>query len=124
MALYHYTTETRLAHILATGRLQTSSDRQADSTYGIGWYFTDLHPGTCEKVLMRYCWERDTLYQRVRCFLQVQVLGGVPRLMRAHVYFVPQAPFVSFTPVNHGPIPECPLKPCHSCASNPERRPH
>lgn len=121
MALYHYTTETRHANIMKSGRLLPSEDTQQDSTYGAGWYLTDLTPSTCEKTLMHYCWQRTTLHQRVRHYLLLNVVGGEPYYMREHVYFVPKSPFVSFSLVADGEVPECTLKPCHSCPWNPDK---
>lgn len=122
MALYHYTTENRHNEILRTRTFYHSSDIQNDSTYGIGWYFTDLAPNTCEKVLMHYCWQRATLYQRVKYYFRLSVIGATVQWRRQHVYFVPANPTVSFNIEDHGQIPECPLKPCYSCKVNPETR--
>jgi len=121
MALYHYTTETRHDEIIASGKFKSSSDTQTDSTYGIGWYFTDLGPDVCDMILMDYCWQKDTLHQRVKYFFSLEVVGGSAHWRRDHVYFVPQSFNVSFKIVDHGMVPECPLKPCHSCAKNPKK---
>ena len=121
MALYHYTTQTRHDAILRSKTLNHSSDIQQDSTYGIGWYFTDLDPESCEKIRMHYCWQRGTLHQRVKYYFQLAVVGAIPQWKRKHVYFVPLNANVSFRIVSHGEVPECPLKPCHTCRFNPER---
>jgi len=123
LALYHYTTETRLAGILDTGTFKPSENLRTDSVYGAGWYFTDLPPWTCEKVLMHYCWERTTLHPRVKYYMQIDVIGAEPIWKREHVYFVPKSSFVSFKVIQAGPTPECPDKPCYSCERNPEKRP-
>jgi len=121
MALYHYTTKSRHDEIISSGKFKSSSDTQTDSTYGIGWYFTDLGPDICDIVLMDYCWQKDTFHQRVKCFFQLEVVGGQAHYMRNHVYFVPQDIYVSFNIVRHGEVPECSLKPCYSCEKNPNR---
>ena len=121
MALYHYTTERRLEDILGSGTFHPSTDTVHDAAYGEGWYFTDLPPDTCEKILMYYCWQKGTLHRRVRYYLQINVVGGIASRVRDHVYFVPKNPNVSFSVVNRGSTPECPLKPCHSCPQNPEK---
>ena len=121
MALYHYTTETRHDQILQSGKFKPATDTQYDAAYGEGWYFTDLDPDTCEKILMHYCWQKGTLHQRVRYYFQLEVVGGTAHRRRDHVYFVPLSPFVSFRVVEHGPIPDCPLKPCYACKYNPEK---
>ena len=121
MALYHYTTEKRHNAIISSGEFYPSDNIQTDSVYGVGWYFTDLPPDTCEKILMRYCWERSTLHQRVKYYLQLEVVGGEAKWKRADVYFVRKSPLVSFKIVKHGKTPECTLKPCYSCDINPEK---
>jgi hypothetical protein len=121
MALYHYTTETRHANIMKSGRLLPSEDTQYDSTYGAGWYLTDLSPSTCEKTLMQYCWQRTTLYQRVSHYLELGVEGGNVYKVREHVHFVPKSLLVTFKLVSQGEVPECTLKPCHSCPLNPDK---
>lgn len=122
MALYHYTTESRHDKIMTSGRLLPSEDTQHDSTYGPGWYLTDLPPSTCEKVLMAYCWQKTTLHQRVGHYLELAVDGGQANRMRDHVYFVPKSPLVSFRLISEGTVAECSLKPCYSCPKNPELR--
>ena len=121
MALYHYTTETRYNSIISSGTLNASNNIKVDAAYGPGWYFTDLPPETCEKILMEYCWTRPTLHQRVKYYLQIEVRGGIASWQREHVYLVPQSPYVSFAVLDHGPTPECSKKPCYSCADNPVR---
>jgi len=121
MALYHYTTETRHNQILESGVLQPSTNTQTDAAFGEGWYFTDLGPTTCEKVLMKYCWERLTLFQRVKYYFRLQPVGAVAEWRKPYVYFVPLRANVSFTILENGPIPDCSLKPCSTCLRNPER---
>ncbi len=123
MPLYHYTTESRHHQILRARNLRPSMDTQHDAAYGEGWYFTDLPPSTCEKILMYYCWQKGTLHRRVDYYFELQVAGGSARQVpyREHVFFVPINPYVSFHINRHGAVPECPLKPCHSCSINPEK---
>lgn len=121
MALYHYTTKTRHDEIMKSRKFKSSSDTQTDSTYGIGWYFTDLDPNICDMVLMDYCWQKDTFHQRVKCFLKLEVVGVSAHYKREHVYFVPADIGVSFNIIDHGEVPECSLKPCYSCEKNPKK---
>ena len=121
MALYHYTTKTRHDEIIKSGKFKSSSDTQTDSTYGIGWYLTDLGPNICDMVLMDYCWQKDTFHQRVKYYLQLEVVGGIANWKRDHVYFVPSNFGVSFNIIDHGEVPECSLKPCHACEKNPKK---
>ena len=120
MSLYHYTTETRHNKIIASSRLLPSEDTQNDSIYGAGWYLTDLPPSTCEKTLMKHCWQKTTLHQRVAHYLELEVVGENVNKMRDHVYFVPKNPLVTFNLVSEGAVPECTLKPCYSCPMNPD----
>jgi len=120
MALYHYTTEMRLEDILASKTWHPSTDTVHDSTYGEGWYLTDLPPTTCEKVLMGYCWQKSTLHRRVQYYMKVAVNGAQPFWVREHVFLVPRRQGVSFTVLEHGDAPECPLKPCNTCRQNPD----
>jgi len=121
MALYHYTTETRHEKIMKSGRILPSENTQYDSTYGEGWYLTDLPPSTCEITLMKSLWQRTTMHQRARHYLEVEVAGGNVYKMREHVYFVPKSAFVTFGLVSQGEVAECTLKPCHSCPLNPDK---
>ena len=121
MGYYHYTTQTRHDEILKTQTFNHSSDIQNDSTYGIGWYFTDLSPTTCEKTLMHYCWQRGTLHKRVQYYFELEPVGAIAQWKRDHVYFVPAISNVQFKIIRHGAVPECTLKPCHSCVYNPEK---
>jgi hypothetical protein len=120
MALYHYTTEKRHDKILQSQTLKPSLDTMHDASCGEGWYFTDLPPGTCEKILMLFCWNKGTLSQRVQYYISIEVVGGVPSRVRDHVYYVPLNPKVSFRSLSSGEVPECPLKPCYTCDKNPE----
>jgi len=123
MRLFHYTTEKRYYSILNSGRLDPSIDRSVDATYGEGWYFTDLRPGTCEKAIMVSCWQKTTMFQRIRYYLEFDIDDALIRKCRDHVYFVPIHAYISmpgkrFTLVSHGKNPECPLKPCYRCSFN------
>jgi hypothetical protein len=122
MALYHYTTEMRLQDILGSGKWHPSTDTVHDSTYGEGWYLTDLPPTTCEKVLMQYCWEKSTLHRRVEYYMMVAVVGALAQWVRDHVFLVPRRQGVSFTILHQGKAPECSLKPCNTCSLNPDNR--
>ena len=120
MSLYHYTTESRYKSILDDKKLEPSTDTTTDAVAGQGWYFTDLPPDTCEKILMNYCWERTTLHRRVDCYFELQVQGAQTFSVKEHVYFVPLKENVYFSIISQGRTHECPLKPCSSCHVNPE----
>jgi len=119
LGLYHYTTEKRLDTILATGEFRPSQDPVHDSIYGVGWYLTDLPPGTCDYLLMKACWGKTTLYQRIRYYMEIEaVSGGYPTWKRHHVYFVPLATGMRFRLLLHGEVPKC-CDDRNSCPNRP-----
>jgi hypothetical protein len=118
MPLFHYTTKDRLTSITNQGVFRPSEDTQTDSVYGEGWYLTDLPPTTCEYLLMGKCWQRTTLFQRIRHFMEVEVIGAIPLLRRDNVHFVAKTNSVSFRILRQGAKPVC----CFDRSKCPNRR--
>ncbi len=121
MVLYQYTTQARHNEIMRSGRFRASIETQDDATYGKGWQLTDLGPDECEKVIMQNCRQRETLQDRDKYFLRVQVCGANVLRKSGHMYFVAAYPKTKFRVTDHGQVGQCPFKPCESCRKNPDK---
>jgi hypothetical protein len=75
---YHYTSRASLRDILTSRKLYPSSYvRSDDSTYGTGFYLTDLPPETYDEDLFYYLWGTrnpdDEIKDRVRGYLIIEI---------------------------------------------------
>ena len=55
MRLYHYTNDRGYKGILTSNEFKPSKNTAIDAGYGMGWYFTDLPPDSCEIHIYNEC---------------------------------------------------------------------
>jgi len=89
MVLYHYTTWENGQKILRTRQWFPSTDLVNDSTYGQGYYCTDLDPSTSDLLIALYCWQLRDQIDKVRFYIKIQVPDTWVRRCRDHVYLIP-----------------------------------
>jgi len=120
MALYYYTTDSRLPEGITRKVFVPHLKTQFDPLYGEGWYLTDLPPETCERTLINYCWKKYSRNERIKNYLEVEVEGGNAVFKKEHVYFVPRKSITRFVVKNSGQRRNCSIKPCRPCKHKSE----
>jgi hypothetical protein len=99
LKLYHYTDEAGHNGIRASGQLLRSQETpppdlysqrwtRADTTYGPGWYFTDLPPSRCDICIAEACWEDRDKVNKVSHYLVFEVHEDLPTPGRRFVYVI------------------------------------
>jgi hypothetical protein len=89
MIVYHYTSDEACNEIIRANEFRPSFfSTTFDAAYGEGWYFTDLPPNTRDEELYRHLWGQH-VPQRVRCYLEFDIDGGLLQNTRLHVYRLP-----------------------------------
>lgn len=93
MRVYHYTTTDRLKSILSGKLMYPSSSSfiaSDDSTYGPGWYFTDLHPKTNISTILKNLWKIITnpwSYSfKAKSYLEFEIDSRFLQYCRPNVY--------------------------------------
>lgn len=88
MILYHYTTKDACDEIIKTRKFGPSFfSTTLDSTYGQGWYFTDLSPLESDKVLYQLWGGPEP--ERVDNYLKFEIDNILLRSGRSHVFRLP-----------------------------------
>lgn len=120
MLLYHYTTDERCEAIVEARRLDTSIDITDDPTYGAGWYFTDLRPGSCEKAIMMGRWQRITSFEKIKSYVLFNIYNHqVMKIAdKENLFFASTTLGGTFRLTGYGDNSECPKKPCSECPQN------
>lgn len=89
MILYHYTSKMSFDNILRTGQIEPSAPwTTMESSFGHGWYFTDLPPNQCDAWTVAYCWRSLSVFSKVQCYLKFEIPDNIPKKCREHVYMV------------------------------------
>ncbi len=74
MKVYHYTSAEGYRGIIASDGLVPSDPWTADdSSYGTGWYFTELGPTHCDVCIAEACWKDASQVHKVRYYLEYEV---------------------------------------------------
>ena len=74
MIVYHYTSKESYNEIMRTTAIKPSSPwTTMDANYGVGWYFTDLGPDTCDVATAYHCWRDTTALDRVEYYLKFDI---------------------------------------------------
>ncbi|MFC1461123.1 HYD1 signature containing ADP-ribosyltransferase family protein [Verrucomicrobiota bacterium] len=89
MILYHYTSKASFDDILRTTKILPSKPwTTMDTSYGHGWYFTDLPPDKCDAWTVAYCWRSVSVFSKVECYLKFEIPDGILKHCRDHVYMI------------------------------------
>lgn len=89
MMLYHYTSKVAFDEIQRTKLLNRSDPwTTMDSSYGAGWYFTDLTPDKCHAWKVAHCWRNVTAFAKVECYLKFDIPENLLQHCRDHVYML------------------------------------
>jgi hypothetical protein len=59
-----------------------------DAAHGVGWYFTDLGPDTCDAWTLAYCWRRLDIFTRVEANLKFYIPDEIVTHCRDHAYIL------------------------------------
>ncbi len=93
MKVYHYTTGERLNSILSSNQMYPSSSSfiaSDDSTFGPGWYFTDLPPRTSILTILRNLWKIVTnpwgYTFKAKSYLEFEIDSRFLEYCRPNVY--------------------------------------
>lgn len=89
MIVYYYTSKSEYDEIMKTKELRPSYFlRVIDSSYGEGWYFTDLSPTTSSIELCHHLWYQP-MFERVERFLVFDIDSRLLQNIRPHVFRLP-----------------------------------
>jgi hypothetical protein len=91
MRVYHYTSVVSINNIKASNKFYPSSFiRSDDSTYGTGWYFSDLPPDTQNDKLFRLLWGTNypdpDIKNRVTAYLVFDIDDSLLKSCRSNVF--------------------------------------
>ena len=101
---------------MATGTLNKSDQNTTmDAAYGSGWYFTDLDTDKCDMAVMRACWLRTDVPERMTHYLKFEIHESVAQKRRANVYHIEVWDNTKMKHLGGGTNRVCPKKPCHTC---------
>jgi len=116
MIVYHYTSKESYDEIVRTGKFRPSSPwTTMDAAYGIGWYFTDLEPDTCDMAIAYHCWRNTDLLGRVQYYLKFDIDISILKRCREHVYMVTEWDKNLIKYLGGYKNKDCKLKPCETC---------
>jgi hypothetical protein len=89
MILYHYTSKTSFDNIMQTKTILPSDPWTTDdSSYGRGYYFTDLPPEHCDAWKVAHCWKSLSVFEKVEYYLKFDVPDAILKHCRQHVYMI------------------------------------
>ena len=88
--VWHYTTEHAISEIQKTKQFSPSVFKQTDTTYGQGWYVTDLGPTTPILELCDYLWtDRSQISQeKTKAYVKLEIDEKYLVYCRQHVYLL------------------------------------
>jgi len=90
MTVWHYTSEDAIKEIKKTNKFSPSVFKQTDTTYGPGWYVTDLPPSTPVKELCDCLWDdhsADT-QKKTKAYVKLEIDDKYLKPCRSHVYLL------------------------------------
>jgi hypothetical protein len=90
MIVWHYTSEDALKEIKKTNKFSPSVFKPTDTTYGQGWYVTDLPPSTPIKDLCDYLWtdHSPTFQEKTKAYMKLEINDKYLVPCRPHVYLL------------------------------------
>ncbi len=115
MRLYHYTNYFAYQSIFATKEFKPSTNTAVDAGYGMGWYFTDISPDSCEIQIYNECFGGPNPNKRIDYYLYIDIPDRYIKKGKNHIYLVPIDAKLGFTVIAHGRKNDCPNKPCETC---------
>jgi len=88
--VWHYTSENALNDIKKTKQFSPSFFKPTDTTYGQGWYVTDLVPSTPILELCDYLWtDRSQISQeKTKAYIKLEIDDNYLVYCREHVYLL------------------------------------
>ena len=88
--VWHYTSEDALNDIKKTKQFSPSFFKPTDTTYGQGWYVTDLVPSTPILELCDYLWtDRSQISQeKTKAYIKLEIDDNYLVYCREHVYLL------------------------------------
>lgn len=91
MRVYHYTSKISIDNIKASDKFYPSSFiRSDDTTYGTGWYFTDLPPTSTDETLFSSLWGTyfpdPDIKNRISYYLVFDIDDSLLVLCRPNIY--------------------------------------
>jgi hypothetical protein len=88
--VWHYTSENALNEIKRTNKFAPSVFKPTDTTYGQGWYVTDLPPSTPIQELCDYLWTDRSLQtqEKTKAYVKLEIDNRYLVDCRPHVYLL------------------------------------
>jgi hypothetical protein len=88
--VWHYTSENAIYAIQRTNQFSPSFFKQTDTTYGQGWYVTDLAPSTPIQELCDYLWtdHSPTTQEKTKAYVKLEIDEKYLSYCRPHVYLL------------------------------------
>jgi hypothetical protein len=88
--VYHYTSEKAINEIKRTNMFSPSVFKPTDTTYGQGWYVTDLGPSTPIQELCDYLWTDRSLetQEKTKAYVKLEINDKYLVYCRSHVYLL------------------------------------
>jgi hypothetical protein len=90
MTVWHYTSENALKAINKTKKFAPSVFKQTDTTYGPGWYVTNLAPSTPIKELCDCLWDDHSpaTQEKTKAYVKLEINDKHLTYCRPHVYLL------------------------------------
>jgi len=90
MTVWHYTSENAIKEIKTTKIFAPSVFKQTDTTYGPGWYVTDLPPSTPVQKLCDCLWDDHSpaTQEKTKAYVKLEINDKHLVLCRPHVYLL------------------------------------
>lgn len=115
MILYHYTSKASFDAIIRTEKIQPSDPwTTMDSSYGRGWYFTDMAPDKCNAWTVAHCWRSISAFSKVEFYLKFDIPEDLLKKCREHVYMT-NAWNNRIKYLEGKETPKCSKGPCFMC---------
>jgi hypothetical protein len=88
--VWHYTYENAINEIKRTNKFTPSVFKPTDTTYGQGWYVTDLPPSTPIQELCDYLWTDYSLstQEKTKAYVKLEIDDRYLVDCRPHVYLL------------------------------------
>jgi hypothetical protein len=88
--VWHYTSENAIHEIQRTKQFSPSVFKPTDTTYGQGWYVTDLAPSTPILDLCDYLWTNRSLetQEKTKAYVKLEIDDKYLVNCRPHVYLL------------------------------------
>lgn len=84
---YHYTTVENLQKIINSNVLIPSFLSRHDSTYGEGWYLTDLTPDNSDIKLQKALWN-SSVPEKTKCYIAFDIEESILKKCSANIYLI------------------------------------